>query len=146
MYTPRELQALYWEGKNISQLLREEQGLQRNTRETIEVAYDLQTGSYIAAMENAEVAAWNRNYTSEIANTILSLCEPVSILEAGVGEGTTLSGVLDSGGEAQGELNLRPLSLPPGGLGMPLWIAVAVLDPAAPNSIAYLPDTYVMRI
>ena len=37
-------------------------------------------------------------YTSEIAKTILSLCKPVSILEAGVGEATTLSGVLQNMG------------------------------------------------
>lgn len=92
--TPRQLKSLYEQGKNISLLLREEMGLQRNTAEIIEIAYDLQTGSYIASMENAEMAEHKRNYTSEIAKTILSLCKPMSILEAGVGEATTLSGVL----------------------------------------------------
>ena len=96
MSTPRELQALYQQGRNIAQLLREEQGLQHNTDEIIEITYDLQTGSYISAMENAEMAAHKRDYTSEIAKTILSLCKPMSILEAGVGEATTLSGVLQS--------------------------------------------------
>lgn len=94
MTTPRQLKSLYEQGKNISALLREEMGLQRNTPEIIEIAYDLQTGSYIASMENAEMAEHKRNYTSEIAKTILSLCKPMSILEAGVGEATTLSGVL----------------------------------------------------
>jgi ubiquinone/menaquinone biosynthesis C-methylase UbiE len=96
MPTPRELQALYKQGKNITQLLRQEHGLQHNTDEIIEIAYDLQTGSYIAAMENAEMEKYMRDYTSEIAKTILSLCRPRSILEAGVGEGTTLSGVLEN--------------------------------------------------
>lgn len=96
MSTPRELQALYKQGKNITQLLREEHGLQHNTDEIIEIAYDLQTGSYIAAMENAEMEKHKRDYTSEIAKTILSLCKPMSILEAGIGEATTLSGVLQS--------------------------------------------------
>jgi hypothetical protein len=45
MTTPRELQALYKQGKNITQLLKEERGLQCNTDEIIEIAYDLQTGS-----------------------------------------------------------------------------------------------------
>lgn len=94
MSTPRELQALYKQGKNITQLLREELGLQQNTDEIIEIAYDLQTGSYIAAMKSAEMKKHKRNYTLEIAKTILSLCKPKSILEAGVGEATTLSGVL----------------------------------------------------
>ncbi|GBD32119.1 hypothetical protein HRbin33_01083 [bacterium HR33] len=92
--TPRQLKSLYEQGRNISALLREEKGLQRNTDEIIEIAYGLQTGSYIASMENAEMAEHQRNYTLEIAKTILSLCKPMSILEAGVGEATTLSGVL----------------------------------------------------
>lgn len=94
MTKPRELISLYDQGKNISALLREEKGLQHNTDEVIEIAYDLQTGSYITAMKNAEMAKHKRDYTSEIAKVILSLCEPMSILEAGVGEGTTFSGVL----------------------------------------------------
>lgn len=94
MSTPRELQALYQQGVNITQLLKNEQGLHRNTDEIIEVAYDLQAGSYISSLDNAQFSEYNELYTSEIANTILSLCEPVSILEAGVGEATTLSGVM----------------------------------------------------
>lgn len=94
MTTPRELQALYAQGRNISALLREERGLDRNTGEIVEIAYDLQTGSYVAAMEQPSMAAHKRDYSAEIARTILSLCEPASVLEAGVGEATTLSGVL----------------------------------------------------
>lgn len=98
MTTPRELQVLYKQGANITQLLREEHGLHHNTDEIIEIAYDLQTGSYIAAMENVEMNKHKRDYTSEIAKTILSLMQPRSILEAGVGEATTLSGVLQNMG------------------------------------------------
>jgi ubiquinone/menaquinone biosynthesis C-methylase UbiE len=94
MTTPCELKSLYEQGKNINALLREEKGLQHNTDEIIEISYDLQTGSYIAAMENAEMVEFKRDYTAGISKTILSLCEPMSILEAGVGEATTLSGVL----------------------------------------------------
>jgi len=96
MIRPRELQSLYERGMNVTALLREEQGLQHNTDEIIEIAYDLQTGRYIAAMERAEIAEHKRDYTLEIAKTILSLCKPMSILEAGVGEATTLSGVLQN--------------------------------------------------
>jgi len=45
--------------------------------------------------------------------------------------------VLDKNGEAQGKIDLR--LFPDTGLRM--WIAVAVIDPAAPSGIAYLPDT-----
>jgi len=51
-------------------------------------------------------------------------------------------GVLDSAGEAVGKLDLSAS----GTLGIPIWLAAAVLDPAAPWGIAYLPDTVVMRI
>lgn len=94
MSTPRQMQELYNQGKNITAQMRKEQGLEHNTTEIIETAYDLQTGSYIAAQKNVDIEMFNRNYTLEIAKTILSLCRPQSILEAGVGEATTLSGVL----------------------------------------------------
>jgi hypothetical protein len=54
--------------------------------------------------------------------------------------------VLDARGEARGLLDLASLKPPPGGFGIPVWIAVAVLDPQSPTGIKYLPDTYVMRI
>ena len=94
MTTPRELKLLFEQGTNISALLRKEQGVEHNSNEIIEIAYDLQTGSYIAAMDNAEWAEFIRDYPAEIARVILSLCEPTSILEAGIGEGTTLGSVL----------------------------------------------------
>ena len=51
-------------------------------------------------------------------------------------------GVLDASGEAMGRLDLSTL----GRLGIPIWLAMAVLVPGAPCGIAYLPDTYVLRI
>ncbi|MDH5218874.1 MAG: methyltransferase type 11, partial [Gammaproteobacteria bacterium] len=96
MTTPRRLKSLYEQGKNITELLREERGLQHNTDEIIEIAYDLQTGSYISAMNNPAMQEHKKNYSSEIATTISSLCTPTSILEAGIGEATTFSGVLQN--------------------------------------------------
>ena len=52
-------------------------------------------------------------------------------------------GVLNGSGEAVGKLDLTAF---PARFGIPFWIAVVVLDPAAPFGIAYLPDTHVMRI
>jgi ubiquinone/menaquinone biosynthesis C-methylase UbiE len=92
--TPRRLKQLYEQGQNISACLREELGLQQNTREIIELSYDLQAGSYVAAMHDAEQARLKQDYTQKIAATIARLCTPASVLEAGIGEGTTLSGVL----------------------------------------------------
>lgn len=94
MTSPRQLKELYEKGENISVFLREQSGSNQNSREIIEIAYDLQTGSYISAMQNKEFAKHKADYTNELVNIILSLCEPASILEAGVGEAITLSGVL----------------------------------------------------
>jgi ubiquinone/menaquinone biosynthesis C-methylase UbiE/uncharacterized protein YbaR (Trm112 family) len=94
MTTPRELKALYEQGTNISAYMRQERRVERNTSEIIETAYELQTGSYIAAMDDPARSKHQKEYTAEIARTIRSLCDPRSILEAGVGEATTLSGVL----------------------------------------------------
>jgi len=73
-------------------------GVKHNTREIIEISYDLQAGSYIAAMEKGAMAKHKKEYSREIARTILALCKPASVLEAGVGEATTLSGVLENMG------------------------------------------------
>ena len=51
-------------------------------------------------------------------------------------------GRLDANGEARGTLDLSYF----GRLDLPLWITWLVLDPMAPGGIAYIPDTYVMRI
>lgn len=94
MITPRELKKMYAQGENISALLRQELDVKQNTQEIIEISYDMQAGSYIEAIKSEDMATYNGEYTAEIANIILSLCHPASILEAGVGEATTLSGVL----------------------------------------------------
>lgn len=96
MPSPRALLGLYREGKNISALLREERGLTHNTEEVIEVAYDLQSGSYVESMKDPAMAEHKRRYAAELAETIRGLGEVESVLEAGVGEATTLAGVLSA--------------------------------------------------
>lgn len=96
MNTPRQLKELYDQGHNISACLRDEMGMDHNTREIIEISYDLQTGSYIAAMQDEKMSQHKRQYSREIVREMLLLCQPESILEAGVGEATTLSGVLQN--------------------------------------------------
>jgi len=98
--TPRQLKERYEQGQNITQFLRNEMGEPHNTKEIIEIAYDLQTGSYISMVKDGEMAQRQDRYSQEIVNIITSLCQPTSIMEAGVGEATTLSGVLQYlGGE-----------------------------------------------
>lgn len=94
MMTPRELKALYEQRQSITEHLRRETGIDGNTEDIIEIAYDLQTGSYIAALDDPTAAKHQAEYTEEVARTIRGLCEPASVLEAGVGEATTFAGVL----------------------------------------------------
>ncbi len=94
MPTPRELQQAYQEGDNITAILRQAQGQDQNDEEVIEAAYDLQTGSYVAAMASPEMARHKEDYAAAIAREIEALITPVSLLEAGVGEATTMSGVI----------------------------------------------------
>ncbi len=51
-------------------------------------------------------------------------------------------GLLGATGVAHATLDLAGTNT----LGIPLWIAWAVLDPASPTGFAYLPDTWVMRV
>lgn len=52
-------------------------------------------------------------------------------------------GQLDAKGEARGQLDVSAF-LPTGGL--PIWIAMVVLDPNAPLGIAYIPNPHVIRV
>lgn len=94
MLTPRTLQEYYHAGKNISEILRNEYNTVSNTAKIIEIAYDLQSGSYTEAMQNADVYTFKQLYSQTIAQIILSLDRPYSLMEAGIGEATTLSGVI----------------------------------------------------
>lgn len=92
--TGRELQNQFNRGENISSLLRTTSGLDHNSEESIEISYDLQAGSYIQNMTEVVYAENKKKYCQEIAHKIAQLDNPRTILEAGVGEGTTLSGVI----------------------------------------------------
>ena len=75
--------------------MRQEKGTDWNSEEIIEIAYDLQAGTYTDVMRDVAVAQHKKEYAEQIAVTILAYCKPTSIMEAGVGEATTLSGVLE---------------------------------------------------
>lgn len=92
--TPRELQRLYEQGTNITEYLRHVQGLSENTRPIIEIAYELQSGSYVRAMQNPDYASIKNRYAHAIAERIGKLGDFTSLLEAGVGEATTLAPLL----------------------------------------------------
>ncbi|RZM83059.1 methyltransferase domain-containing protein [Leptolyngbya iicbica LK] len=91
---PRELKELYLQGQNIMALLRKNATTNGNTEEIIEVSYDLQAGSYVSALSEPSIAEHKQNYGAAIAQEMLTRCHPTSILEAGVGEATTLAEVV----------------------------------------------------
>ena len=90
----KELKNLYDEGVNISQYLREKYGSE-NTPEIIEMAYDLQTGTYVELMKKPEVNSFYRKRAEKMYSMIKMLVgEPRNILEAGIGEGNFMGELL----------------------------------------------------
>lgn len=93
---PKLLKEAYDRGANITELLRQELDSTHNTEEIIETAYDLQTGSYVDALDLPGMFELRQEYGAAIAAEISRLTIPKSILEPGVGEGTALSFVIDA--------------------------------------------------
>lgn len=87
-----ELKELYARNVNIMGLLRERARSAQNSVEAILVAYDLQAGSYVRALDDPAHRKKFIAYTGEIAN-VLSELGGNSVLEVGVGEATTLCAV-----------------------------------------------------
>ena len=90
----QEVKNIYNKGKNITQYLRKKLNQKNNTSEIIEIAYDLQAGSYIKyAKMNVENA---RLYTNELSHIIdQNIDKNQSLLDVGTGELTTLVQLLN---------------------------------------------------
>lgn len=90
-----EVSEVYACGGNVSQFLRDKLGLSFNNDKTIELTYDLQSGSYVDAVSTVESHALKKRYTDEMASIIHSVCpNAFSMLKGGTGECITLTGVL----------------------------------------------------
>jgi SAM-dependent methyltransferase len=89
LFQPGELRSAYRHGENILLLIRDRFGLATNEQAAILASYDLQAGSYIEALDDAKFRSLHQLYAQAIGNVIQPL-EPRSLLEAGVGEATTL--------------------------------------------------------
>jgi len=87
----REVKALYEKGANIMKLFHELEPGATNTLRAILVSYDLQSGAYIQYVTEHE--EFVNNYMGTLAR-ILDGMQPHSLLEAGVGEATTLANVV----------------------------------------------------
>ena len=92
----QELKEKYDKGQNISKYLRESNTY--NTQKIVEIAYDLQAGSYYENyLHDGSVREYYINAAKEIFAIIHSLCPNAqSILEAGIGEGNFIKDLLDN--------------------------------------------------
>ena len=95
MMHPNKLKLAFESGENITSLLRQESKSETNTQSIIETAYDLQAGTYVKSLDDEKMFLHKQEYGFLIADEILKLTAPTSIIETGVGEGTTLSFVLN---------------------------------------------------
>jgi ubiquinone/menaquinone biosynthesis C-methylase UbiE len=95
MHLPRlkEIKNLYDQGANVMHWFRRMEASEVNSLEGILVSYDLQAGSYVRALEDPGTAAFVERYTGALG-ALLDRWAPRSVMEAGVGEATTLSNVL----------------------------------------------------
>jgi uncharacterized protein YbaR (Trm112 family) len=88
--TARQVKELYERDVNILRFFREDLGTERNTVGAIQLAYDLQSGSYIDRLRwDSEHGQRLEGYTEKML-AYLEPCAAESILEAGVGEATVL--------------------------------------------------------
>lgn len=84
----------YQNGENVTSYLRRQFGSAGNTPEIIEIAYDLQAGSYIESIGRNR-AGWQA-YTREIGAILAKHLTPGDVLlDVGTGEMTTLAGVVN---------------------------------------------------
>jgi uncharacterized protein YbaR (Trm112 family) len=86
------IKQLYLQSGNIMQYLRELHGRECNSSEDIMISYDFQAGTYTARYKQS--AAREKMYCTCLAKIIDQLGPFNSLLEAGVGEATTLGPLL----------------------------------------------------
>jgi len=96
--SPSELRAALANGENIMALLRKRYGSQLNTEEFIEISYDLRAGMETDFLKDPAHAQYVKESAVELARLLHQYGEPTSYLEAGVGEATTLSYLLQAYG------------------------------------------------
>lgn len=82
----------YRKGENVMATLRSLLGAHENTEQIVEIAYDLQAGTYSRYADD-HAAQWNA-YCAELADILSDRLEPGwTSLDVGTGEMTTLAGV-----------------------------------------------------
>ena len=93
-YDARNIHASFARGENVMDWMRKQEGTPTNSTTTILYSYDAQAGSYLALLEDPRYADLKAMIGQRLAPLIDQLA-PASLLDAGVGEATTLVPVLD---------------------------------------------------
>lgn len=106
----RELRGRFERGENIMAWFKERAGVERNTLESVEAAYDLQTGSYTAALARPEFAELKMRRMAGMAE-FLRERGVRSLLDAGTGEATSLQALLRQGPDFPDGVRAFDLSL-----------------------------------
>jgi hypothetical protein len=88
-----EARRLYRNGVNVMDHIRQHHGQNVTLGTAIELSYEAQAGSYVEALNDPTFAALKGQYAAAIAGVLAGLDGDGAVLEAGVGEATTLSGV-----------------------------------------------------
>lgn len=90
-----EAKSVYKEGNNVTQYLRTKLGSEDNTSDIIEIAYDLQAGSYIEYVNSNRTRT--ESYAAELGGILKQHLVPGdSLLDVGTGEITTFTLVLNN--------------------------------------------------
>lgn len=94
MVIPLDLQHAFDRGENIMKILRSGELEGYNSSQAIELAYDLQAGTYYKEMKcDSSISSRKIHRAKLVAARILELLRPSTILNAGIGEATTLVGM-----------------------------------------------------
>jgi len=92
-YDAREIRTLFDQGENVIRWIQSREGADRNSVSAILYSYDAQAGSYIDDLKNPTAHALKKRLGIELG-PLLDELAPTSILEAGIGEGTSLAPIL----------------------------------------------------
>lgn len=94
-YNAIEIGDLLRQGKNIMEWVRGGEGGRENSSTAIAYSYDAQAGSYTAAIADPDVRALKQRVGARLA-ALFDEVSPLSVLDAGTGEATTLVPVLQA--------------------------------------------------
>lgn len=93
-YDAREIRALYDRGENVVSWIQNHEGTDGNSVTAILYSYDAQAGSYINDLHDPAARALKEGLGRDVG-ALLDNLAPDSLLEAGIGEGTSLAPVLN---------------------------------------------------